>query len=215
MSPARRPRVRARRSPPGDRRSLPAELALREIEPLPDLTRALRRPLAQPPLELLDRSGHEDRHSRGDLLRDVERTFGLKLEHRDPALGGDAVDLGAERAVALPGNVRDVLEEVAARDAVRELPVREEVVVAPVLLPASLKPRRGRDGELEVGDALEERADECSLPGPGRASDDDHRESTTRRPRVRVPVEEADKLRPLPIRETAHGLRLGILHWLR
>ena len=110
---------------------------------------------------------------------DVERAFGLQLEHCNPALGGDAVDLGAKRAVPLPGDVRHVLEEVAAGDAVGELPVREEVVLAPVLLPAPLKPRRSRHGELEVGDALEECADECSLTGPGRASDDDDRELMT------------------------------------
>jgi hypothetical protein len=65
-----------------------------------------------------------------------------------------------------------VLEEVTAVDAPRELPVGQEVVVATVLLAGTLQARRRRHGELELGHALEQRADQRPLSGARRARDD-------------------------------------------
>ena len=50
-------------------------------------------------------------------MLDAERSLGLELEQRDVSVRRDPVELGAERAVAVAGDVLDVLEELAARDA--------------------------------------------------------------------------------------------------
>ena len=111
------------------------ELLPGELDPLVDLAGALRRALAQAPLELVDAGGDEDRHRARHLVLDAERSLGLELEQRNVAVRRDPVELRAERAVAVAGDVLDVLEELAARDACEEVVVGEEPVLAAVLLP--------------------------------------------------------------------------------
>jgi len=48
-----------------------------------------------------------------------------------------------------------VLEELPALDAVEKLLLGQEVVVLAVCLPRPARPRRGRDGELEIGAPFE------------------------------------------------------------
>jgi hypothetical protein len=69
----------------------------------------------------------------------VERALGLELEHADPTLLGDPVELGRKRSVAVAGHVLDVLEEVTGVDAGDELLFREEPVLPPVLLTRPLR----------------------------------------------------------------------------
>ena len=61
------------------------ELALGDVEPLPDLAGALGRALPEPSLELADRSRDEDRYRGCQLVGDVDRSFRLELEHRHSA----------------------------------------------------------------------------------------------------------------------------------
>jgi hypothetical protein len=56
-----------------------------------------------------------------------------------------------------------VLEELPAREAALELLEREEVVVAPVLLAGPRRPGGGRDRQLELGQPLQQPADQRSL----------------------------------------------------
>ena len=51
--------------------------------------------------------------------------------------------------------------------------VVEEVVVDPVRLPQPRLTRRRRDGQLELGNAVEQRADQRSLADPRRPGDDE------------------------------------------
>src|SRR5205814_2117428 len=69
--------------------------------------------------------------------------------------------------------IAGVLEEVSLDDAAIELGVIEEVIVHAVLLPRARVARGGGDGQLELGHALEQRADERSLADPGGAGDDE------------------------------------------
>ena len=64
-----------------------------------------------------------------------------------------------------------MLEEVPLDDAAIELRVVEEVVVHAVLLPRPRIAGGGGDGELELGHALEQVANERSLADPGGAGD--------------------------------------------
>ena len=109
------------------------------------------------------------------LVLHVERALELELEHADASVLRDPLDLGAERPVPAPGDVRHALEELAGVDPARELLVGEELVVAPVDLARPLRPRRGRDGDLEAGHALEQALDQRPLPRSGRPGDDEDR----------------------------------------
>ena len=81
-----------------------------------------------------------------------------------------AVELGAQRPVAVPGVAR-VLDELAGPHALLEFVLGEEVVRDALHLPRPGSPRRGRDGELERGDALQQRPDQGALADPGGAGD--------------------------------------------
>ena len=70
-----------------------AKLAVGEVEALADLTRALRRALAEPPFELGPRGRDEDGDDAGQLLGDLERPFRLQLEDGDAPLVPDPLDL--------------------------------------------------------------------------------------------------------------------------
>ena len=60
-------------------------LAARQLEALADLARALRGPLAEPPLELGEaRRLDEDRHGVGEGGLDLLGAVGLELEHDAP-----------------------------------------------------------------------------------------------------------------------------------
>ena len=59
------------------------ELLARERDPLADLARALRRPVAEPALELGDVGGDEDRDAPGHLVLHLERALELELEDAD------------------------------------------------------------------------------------------------------------------------------------
>src|SRR5439155_1752143 len=98
-----------------------------EPDPLPDLTLALARPLAQTALQLTDRGGDEDRHPPRQLLLDGQRPLGLQFEYGYTTGRRDAVDFRAQRPVPLSGDVGDVLEEVSAVDAPDELGVVEDL----------------------------------------------------------------------------------------
>jgi hypothetical protein len=96
-----------------------------------------------------------------------------------------------------------VLEELAGLDAADELLLGEEVVVPPVLFAGPLRTGGRRDRDLEVVAPGDERADECALPRPGRAGDD---EELRRRPqRRRRPTSSARWRSDRP----ADGLRLA------
>src|SRR5437763_1289197 len=80
-------------------------------EPLGELAGALGGPLAQPPLEFVDGGRDEDRHRPRIPLLHAPGALGLELEQRHVTAAPDPVELGAERAVAVAGDVDDVLEE--------------------------------------------------------------------------------------------------------
>ena len=141
------------------------ELSAGERDALADLPRGLRRTLVEAPLELGHISGDEDRDGARNLALHLLRPFELELEHADTAVGRDPVHLAAEGAVALARDVLHVLEEVAILDSLDERLLAEEPVLAPLLLPRALRPCRRRDGDLELGDALDELADQRALAG--------------------------------------------------
>src|SRR6266542_503708 len=144
-------------------------------EPLVDLPRALRSPLPQPALELVERRRvHEDRHCARHGVPDGERALDLEVEERDLPGLVDAIDLEAERPVAMAGDVRNPFEEVASSNAAFELRIRDEPVFAPVLLAFPSLPGRRRDGELELGHTLEQSGLERALSGPRGPGHDDH-----------------------------------------
>ena len=112
-------------------------------------------------------------HAPGTSLLHAQRPLELELEHADAAVTGDPLDLRPQRAVPLARDVLDVLEELAGLDARAELVLVEEPVLAPVLLPGALRPRRRRDRDLELGSRSTSAADQRALAGAGRAGDDE------------------------------------------
>src|SRR5215208_2307267 len=152
-------------------------LLLRDVEPLVDLALALGRPQAQAALPLLAaRRGDEDRDRRGDAVANRECAAGLDLEHRRLPLSRDALELGPERprAVALTPGELDPLEEVALLQPAVELLVREEPVVAAVLLAGPHRPRRPGDRERELGDALHQKLGQRALALTGSSGEDEN-----------------------------------------
>ena len=99
----------------------------------------------------------------------------MRLELEDDAAAGaeDPVDLLAERPVAVPGDVLDVLEELAGVDAALKVVLGEEVVVAAVLLAGTALAGRRRDGHGEVVALGDEVPDQRALAGAGRSGDDE------------------------------------------
>src|SRR5439155_7348493 len=96
---------------------LEGELLQCDRKALLDLPPALGRPVAEAALELLQAGRlDEDGHRAGHLVADDERAVRLEVEQRHAALAADAVDLRAERAVAWPPGMRDVLQEGAFPD---------------------------------------------------------------------------------------------------
>src|SRR5919198_4260820 len=122
---------------------LELELTVRGVEALFDLAGALGRPRPQPALQ--DRAArrrHEDRHRLRDPFLDGERAAGLDLEQRRVPTFADAVELRPERPGAVagaPGQL-DPLEEVALGKLAVELVLRDEPVVAAVLLVRAARP---------------------------------------------------------------------------
>ena len=129
------------------------ELVTRERDPVADLAGALRRAGAQPALELGHVGGDEERDAAVDVLLHRQSAVDLELEHADPALGVDPVHLRGERAVAAADEL-DVLEELPRLDPLDELLLGQEPVLAAVRLVRALRARRGRDGDLELRDAV-------------------------------------------------------------
>ena len=143
----------------------------------------LGRAVAKPTLQLVEgRRRDEDRHGGGLGVADRPSPLRLQLEHAALAARVDPLDLRAERAVPLPRDVDDVLEELPRLDLRDECRLVEEVVVLPILLPRPLRARRRRDGDLEIVAALDQSLDEGALPRPRRAGDD---EELRRRPQRR------------------------------
>src|SRR5438552_3696837 len=133
------------------------KLPLGDLEPLVDLPLALGRAGPEPLLELVAaRRRDEDRHRAGDPVAHGERAAGLDLEQRRMAAAGDPLQLRPEgsRAVAFAPRKRHVLEEPVLGEAFVELIVRQEPVVAPVLLAWPAGSRRRRDGKLELRHTL-------------------------------------------------------------
>src|SRR4051794_4032741 len=69
--------------------------------------------------------------------------------------------------------VRGVFEQLPGICQALELLLREEVVVDAVLLTGPGRPGGGRHGQLQLGDLLEQPADQGSLADTGRAGDDE------------------------------------------
>ena len=101
------------------------------------------------------------RHRRPDLACALH----LDLEDDGTARVEAALDLGAQRSVAVAA-VGGELEEVLGVDPLIELGAVEEVVVAAVLLALAGVPRGCRDRHLELRDAPQQLADQRPLPDP-------------------------------------------------
>jgi len=156
-------------------------LLVRELQPLLDLAARLRRPFAKPALQLVEgRRSDEDRHGSGLRIPNRARPLRLQLEHTALPVCVNAPDLCAQRSVALPGDVDDVLEKLACFDAAQELAFVEEVVVAALGLPGTLRTRGRRDRDFEVVTPSDERPDESSLPSPRRTGDDEELQRRSR-----------------------------------
>src|SRR6476659_7623520 len=110
------------------------QLCARKLDSPLDLPGALGRALAQPALELVDVGSDEDGDAPGHVGLNGERALALEFEDADLGSVPDALDLGAERAVATSGHVRHTFQEVLGLDAVGELVVGEEPVVGTVAL---------------------------------------------------------------------------------
>ena len=143
------------------------QLALGDREAPFDLLRvvgaAADEPLAQ---RLLGRRDDEDLHRRGQRPAHLARALHLDLQHDRDAGSRAPLQLGAQRAVAATG-VGGVLDERARLDLAVELLVAEEVVVDAVDLARPRLARRRRDGQLQLGDAREQAADQRPLADAG------------------------------------------------
>src|SRR5581483_2658774 len=117
-------------------------------DPLADLAAGLGRTLPEPPLELVHRRRDEDRHRPGNLRLHALRALGLELEQGDLAVAANPRELREERAVAVPGHVLDVLQELARLELREELVRRQEPVVAAGELAGPLVARRRRNRHL-------------------------------------------------------------------
>ena len=113
--------------------------------------------------------------ARGSSALHAPGALGLELEQRHVPLRADALELRAERAVAVPGDVDDVLEEGARLDPREELVRVEEPVLASVHLAGPAVAGRRGDGHLQLGHALQQLPDQRSLAGTGRPGHDDDR----------------------------------------
>src|SRR5204863_2219132 len=105
-----------------------------------------------------------------------ECAAGLDLEQGGAGAAGDPLELRPERAraVALAPRQRHVLQKAVLGEALVELLVRQEPVVASVLFARAAGPRRRRNGELELGNALGEPPCKRAFPfagGPGYDED--------------------------------------------
>ena len=149
------------------------QLAAGDLEALLDHSARLGCPRSQAALKLVEGwDRDEDGHSARNRVADRPRALGLELEDTASALVEDALDLGPKRAVAT-GDVDHVLEELVPFRPLEELFLAEEVVLAPFGLALATRPCRRRDGQLEVGAALEQSLDERALSGPRRTGDDE------------------------------------------
>ena len=96
----------------------------------------------------------------------------------------DPLDLRTQRAVALAGDVRDVLEELALGDAAGEVALREVVVVAP-RPPLRRRCRRvvAETASSSSGTRGQQRPDQRPLAGARGPGDHEHRRRRARLPR--------------------------------
>ena len=118
---------------------------------------------AQATLELLGAGRlDEDEHGVGKGLAHVEASLHVDLEHHGASLPRDALDLLAQRAVAMPVDPRP-LEELARRDATVELVLGEEVVGDAVLLARSWLSCSRRNRQAQAREALAQQCDERPL----------------------------------------------------
>ena len=158
--------LRCRRFAPCSGTGAPARAARGRVDPLADL-----------PVDSVARSRRRRSssstsaamkivHAAGTSSCTLQRTLELELEHTDASPAGDPVDLGAQRPVPAPGDVRDPLEELVAVDPCGELLVGQEPVVVPVDLARALRARRRRDGDLELGHALDSPLMRVPFPAP-------------------------------------------------
>src|SRR5207245_2231950 len=97
----------------------------------------------------------------------------LELEDADLALVGDALDLREERPGTLAPRELVVFEELALGEAPVELLVADEVVVDTFDLVRAACARRRRDGELQLGEEVEQALDQRSFAGARLTGDDD------------------------------------------
>lgn len=142
-------------------------------QPGGDLALGVRCAPLEAPAQLGERGRRdEDRGRLGHVAADGARAGQLDLDQRGSAGGEDAVDLGAERAVAV-ARVLDVLEEGPLAGAALELLRVEEVVLDAVDLARPLAPGGGRDRDLDVREAGKDALDERPLPRTRRSRDDD------------------------------------------
>ena len=103
-----------------------------------------------------------------------ERTLELELEHADaPVVARSARSRSAASRSACPRRTATYSRNSSVVDPARELLVGEEPVLAAVHLARALRARRRRDGDLELGHALEQRLDQRALAGTRRAGDDE------------------------------------------
>ena len=168
--------ARGRRSRPrGRTASASSSARAREREPLLDLAAALGRALAEPALELVERRVDEDRDRAGHVV--LARASAPSISSSSSgtrALVADAVDLGAQRPVAVARRDVDPLEELAGVDARVELLVGRGTSSRAVLLArAAAAASSPRPRARAPGMPLEQRLIQRPLAGARRAGDDE------------------------------------------
>ena len=143
------------------------------IQTGPDLVIVLGSAMPDPLLKVRRRGRLDEDETRTiHRLAHLERTLRVDLQDHVDTVLDPTFHRATQRAVTVAVDLC-VLEELAGPHAALELGRCEEIVVGPVALTRSRRPRGGRNGNPHVGSALDERLDERSFAGARRPRDDE------------------------------------------
>jgi hypothetical protein len=149
------------------------ELLLGDAQPALDRVGVVRPAADQPVAQVLARRRlDEDLDRAGQRVADLPGALELDLEDDGPTARRVALELLAQRPVAVAG-VLGPLDELAGGDPPVELLLGEEPVVLALSLARPRVARGRRDAQRQLGDPLAQQPDQRALADAGGPGDDE------------------------------------------